>query len=56
MGINGEAAAAIVMTENPRVTAITVEEGAIVTADFRCDRVRVYVNQQGLVSSVPGIG
>ncbi|KAJ0036047.1 hypothetical protein Pint_24654 [Pistacia integerrima] len=56
VGINGEAAAAIVMAENPTVRASTVEEGTFVTDDFRCDRVRVSVDQQGLVSSVPRIG
>lgn len=56
MGINGEAAAKIIMTENPRVKASTLDERSFVTDDFRCDRVRVFVNNQGIVTRVPRIG
>jgi len=56
VGINGETATQIIMKENPRVNAFTVEEGSSVTTDFRCDRVRVFVNQKDSVSRVPKIG
>ncbi|KAK9179780.1 hypothetical protein WN943_028985 [Citrus x changshan-huyou] len=56
VGMNGEAAAHIIMAENPKVGATTVDENAIVTTDFRCDRVRVFVNDHGIVTRVPRIG
>jgi len=33
-----------------------VKEGTGVTRDFRCDRVRVWVYENGTVSRVPTIG
>lgn len=56
VGINGEAAAQIIVKENPRVKAFTVPEGSLVTTDFRCDRVRVFINHQHIVTQVPKIG
>ncbi|CAA0828024.1 Serine protease inhibitor- potato inhibitor I-type family protein [Striga hermonthica] len=53
---NGEAAAKVIETENPNVNAIVVKEGTPVTDDFRCDRVRVWVNDCGTVVRVPTIG
>jgi len=34
---------------------MTVAEGSIVTLDYRTDRVRVFVNDQGIVKAVPSI-
>jgi hypothetical protein len=34
----------------------TVPSGAMVTMDYRTDRVRVYVDQQGKVVAAPGVG
>lgn len=56
VGINGDAAVQIVIRENPRVKANTVAEGSFVTTDFRCDRVRVFVNKHNVVTRVPSIG
>ncbi|KAB1219126.1 Glu S.griseus protease inhibitor [Morella rubra] len=57
VGINGEAAVAIIMRENPRVVrAGTFREGSRMTTDFRCDRVRVWVDDHDIVTSVPKIG
>ncbi|CAN1131470.1 Proteinase inhibitor [Linum perenne] len=56
LGRNGDAAAAVVERENRRVDAVVVREGTPVTADFRCDRVRVWVNDDRVVTSVPRIG
>ncbi|KAG6732658.1 hypothetical protein I3842_01G189200 [Carya illinoinensis] len=57
VGINGEVAVGIIMRENPRIIrAGTFREGSRVTADFRCDRVRVWVDGRDIVTSVPKIG
>jgi hypothetical protein len=57
VGINGQAAIAIIMRENPRVVrAGTIKDGSKMTTDFRCDRVRVYVDEHYIVTSVPKIG
>jgi len=56
VGINGEAAAQIIMSENSLVTARTLPEDSVVTTDFRCDRVRVFVDKQDVVTRVPKIG
>lgn len=56
LGMNGEAAANIIMAENQNVKAKTVAEDSSVTGDFRCERVRVFVNDQGIVIRVPRIG
>lgn len=46
----------VIEKENPAVDAHTVLEGSVVTADFRCDRVRVWVKKNGIVYLVPSIG
>ncbi|RVX22032.1 Inhibitor of trypsin and hageman factor [Vitis vinifera] len=56
VGVHGEAAAAIIERENLNVKAGVVKEGTLVTTDFRCDRVRVWVDSYGIVSMVPKIG
>ena len=56
VGTNGEAAVAIIMRENQRVRAGTLKEGLKVTTDFRCDRVRVWVDEHDIVALVPKIG
>ena len=56
VGTNGEAAVATIMRENQRVRAGTFKQGSRVTADFRCDRVRVWVDEHDIVTLVPKIG
>ncbi|XVF80921.1 hypothetical protein PTKIN_Ptkin15bG0114000 [Pterospermum kingtungense] len=56
MGINGEVVAAIIAKENPKVSVQIVKEGMMVTMDFRCDRVRVWVDKYGIVKTTPQIG
>ncbi|KAL0322472.1 UNVERIFIED_CONTAM: Inhibitor of trypsin and hageman factor [Sesamum angustifolium] len=56
VGVYGQAAAAIIERENKNVNAIVVEEGSSVSGDFRCDRVRVWVDGNGLVTEVPKVG
>ncbi|KAK9289248.1 hypothetical protein L1049_017724 [Liquidambar formosana] len=56
LGVKGEVAAATVERENPLVTAVIVPEGSVVTADFVCTRVRIWVDTNGIVVRVPKIG
>ncbi|GAU34553.1 hypothetical protein TSUD_219370 [Trifolium subterraneum] len=56
VGINGDAAVQIIRSENSSVSASTVPEDSFVTTDFRCDRVRVFVDKQDIVTRVPNIG
>ncbi|GLT45925.1 hypothetical protein SLA2020_197200 [Shorea laevis] len=53
---NGKAVAATIRRENPNVDAVVLLDGTPVTRDFRCNRVRVWVNEQGQVTEVPRIG
>lgn len=46
----------VIAKENPKVSVSTVKEGMMVTADFRCDRVRVWLDKYGIVKLVPQIG
>ncbi|GMY27215.1 glu S.griseus protease inhibitor [Fagus crenata] len=52
----GTVAEATIERENTAVDAVIVLEGSIVTPDFRCDRVRVWVDTNGIVTRVPVIG
>ncbi|PIN24699.1 hypothetical protein CDL12_02568 [Handroanthus impetiginosus] len=54
VGVCGELAKAIIEKENPWVTAVLVPP-ATPTRDFRCDRVIVYVDDKGIVTSVPRV-
>ncbi|XP_076883709.1 glu S.griseus protease inhibitor-like [Bidens hawaiensis] len=57
VGTKGAAATATIERENPRVDAIVVVEGRdMVTTEFRCDRVWVWVNSKGVVLRTPSIG
>ncbi|KAE8676219.1 curculin-like lectin family protein [Hibiscus syriacus] len=56
VGINGQVAAHIIAKENPKVSVQIVKEGMMVTMDFRCDRVRVWVDKYGIVKMMPQIG
>ncbi|PIN13061.1 hypothetical protein CDL12_14321 [Handroanthus impetiginosus] len=40
LGVPGEVAVGVIAKENPKVSVMIVKEGMMVTADFRCDRVR----------------
>lgn len=52
----GKRAEAIIESENQSVNAKIVPEGSFVTADFRCDRVWVWVDKAENVKQVPRIG
>ncbi|KAG6495685.1 hypothetical protein ZIOFF_043511 [Zingiber officinale] len=56
VGVNGNKAVTIIEKENPNVEAITVLIGSPTTKDFRCNRVRVWVDEYGIVGEVPHIG
>ncbi|XP_028780813.1 proteinase inhibitor-like, partial [Neltuma alba] len=56
VGQKGEIAEATIERENPLVDAIIVDEGSGVITDFRCDRVWVWVNCDGIVTQIPKIG
>ncbi|EHA8591595.1 Glu S.griseus protease inhibitor, partial [Cocos nucifera] len=56
VGVKGKEAEKIIEKENPAVDAIIVTVGDVVTGDFRCDRVWVWVDEDGKVAQVPKIG
>ncbi|CAL0321137.1 unnamed protein product [Lupinus luteus] len=56
VGVQGTEAEATIEKENPLVDAIVLLEGTPVTKDFRCDRVWVWVDTNGIVIKVPTIG
>ena len=56
LGAQGQAAERTIERENHIVNAVIVVEGTQVTDDFRCDRVRVWVNDYNSVTQVPRIG
>ncbi|KAJ0262324.1 putative protease inhibitor [Hirschfeldia incana] len=56
VGTNGDYAASVIERENTRVDAIVILDGTPVTADFRCDRVRVRVDTNRIVVKVPTAG
>ncbi|KAI9087447.1 hypothetical protein K1719_030587 [Acacia pycnantha] len=57
VGGEGESAKETIERENHWVTIIViVVVGSSVTNDYRCDRVRIWVNRDGRVTQVPKIG
>ncbi|KAL5542154.1 hypothetical protein UlMin_009864 [Ulmus minor] len=56
VGVDGKDAQKTAEKENPAVKAAIVPEGSFVIMDFRVDRVRIWVDEQGLVTRVPKIG
>ncbi len=56
VGIPGEDAKNIILTEDSTLNVIVLPENSPVTRDYRLDRVRVFVNSEGKVSHVPRKG
>ncbi|PWA72980.1 proteinase inhibitor I13 [Artemisia annua] len=56
VGTSGEIAASIIESEHEGVDAFIMEEGSFVSTDIRCDRVRVFIDDNGIVKEVPKIG
>lgn len=53
---DGVEAAKIIERQNPRVHAVILREGTIVSMDLRCERVRVWVDDNGIVTEAPKRG
>ncbi|RWR80940.1 Inhibitor of trypsin and hageman factor [Cinnamomum micranthum f. kanehirae] len=56
VGVKGQIAATTIERENPLVHAHVVPEGSYIIHDFRCDRVWVWVDSNGIVTREPRIG
>ena len=57
MGVEGEVAAKTIKRENPCITTVDILlEGTPVTRDYIITRVRVWVDEKGIVTKVPIIG
>jgi len=57
VGYKGKDAAHIIGDENQWVVIIVIIViGTNVSDDFRCDRVRIWVNESGVVVQVPQVG
>ncbi|PON83327.1 Proteinase inhibitor, partial [Trema orientale] len=56
VGVRGEVAEATIESENPGVDAVIVLEGTPGDTQFRCDRVRIMVDENGIVTVVPRVG
>ncbi len=54
--MKGTVAEATIERENPLVDAKIVPKGSVVIQDYRCDRVWVWVDKNGVVYRVPNIG
>ncbi len=55
-GIHNEKAKESILKEHPNLQVYVVPEGAMVTMDYRMDRVRLYVNEEGIVVRPPRVG
>ncbi|KAL4567370.1 hypothetical protein LXL04_022953 [Taraxacum kok-saghyz] len=56
VGTSSQAAATIIERQNENVEAVVVEEGSSVSTDVRCDRVRIFVDDNNIVKEVPKVG
>lgn len=56
MGKAGDVAVATIERENPLVKAIILPPGSRPTNNFKCNRVWVSVDANGIVNQVPTIG
>ncbi|CAA7052072.1 unnamed protein product [Microthlaspi erraticum] len=56
LGKDGHYATSVIERENRTVDAVVILDGSPVTADFRCDRVRVIVNSKNIVVRIPVSG
>ncbi|KAL1549006.1 hypothetical protein AAHA92_17163 [Salvia divinorum] len=57
LGVSGKKAVKVIEKENPLVNAIIVPPTqTILPSDYRCDRVWVFVDDDGIVTRVPVIG
>ncbi|KAG6772467.1 hypothetical protein NC652_017421 [Populus alba x Populus x berolinensis] len=56
LGAQARVAIATIETENPYVDTQVVLEGTVVTGEFSCTRVRVWIDRNRTVTRVPIIG
>ncbi|OIV90678.1 hypothetical protein TanjilG_23791 [Lupinus angustifolius] len=56
VGVKGEVAASIMKKENPRVREVRIVHDILVIPDLICDRVWVWVDDNGFVKRVPMLG
>ena len=56
LGVQARVAIATIEKENPYVDTQVVLEGTLVTTEFSCTRVRVWIDRNRIVTRVPTIG
>mmetsp|Transcript_106040 Transcript_106040/g.306710 ORF Transcript_106040/g.306710 Transcript_106040/m.306710 type:complete len:115 (-) Transcript_106040:35-379(-) len=56
VGMTGEECVSYIDENTEGLTIVIVPEGSVVTEDFRTDRVRVFVDADDVVSSIPSRG
>ncbi|KAK1297733.1 hypothetical protein QJS10_CPB15g02000 [Acorus calamus] len=56
VGVKGDVAVATIKAENPSLDVFTIKKGTIITKEFRSDRIRVWVDECGVVYEAPHIG
>ena len=56
VGMDSERAIECLESQYPNFQIVAVEEGSMVTMDYRMDRIRVYTDSQGRVATTPNIG
>jgi hypothetical protein len=56
VGMSGEACQAMIESMANDVTVQVVSQDAMVTMDFRTDRVRIFVDDSGVVTRTPSRG
>lgn len=56
VGLPGDEAAAVVRREAPTLQVQVLGAGMMATMDYRCDRVRLWLDEAGRVSRPPRIG
>ncbi|KAI3693092.1 hypothetical protein L6452_32922 [Arctium lappa] len=56
VGETGECAATTIKKENPLVTTRIIAVGTIIPMIYICDRVLIWINDEGITESTPTIG
>ena len=56
VGQAGGAAVAAIQAENPALSVMAMEDGGMMTMDYREDRVRVFTDASGCVARAPTVG
>ena len=56
VGQSAEAASQVIHNDRPELALNIVPAGAMVTMDHNVRRVRIYVNEQNMITSAPKVG